>query len=260
MSQIIEQATKAQTFFDETERSRSKDEEQSKDVPPVFNKRLFATQGNVIITREARRVMTRNAKAIEDGQERHLTKSELLLMRTVVDGLKLIHKNYDYIKDALCHTVTMETGNPFEYVVKKPWEDQLSCYYIVHGAVEVSYDMSSRESRNVYQPHIIYSHGTGEYLGIVSAESRDEDISPPATVYTKEMSEFLRIDRERFHKLIDTSTSVLEAEIRDFFKSGESVFCQMPDSSKEKIFPLIEKQVRPPDNHTYFPPYISLLC
>ncbi|XP_021364879.1 uncharacterized protein LOC110457797 isoform X2 [Mizuhopecten yessoensis] len=246
MSQVVEHLVHTKRLNDEANRQRGQ-EEDKKDLPPVFNKRLFATQGNVIITREAQRVMIRNAKAVEEGVDRKLTKSELLSMRTVVDGLKLIHKGQDYIKDALSHVVTREDYKEFEYVVKKPWEDRLSCYYIVHGAVEVTYDMSSTESRNVYQPNIIYSHGTGEYLGMANAESRDEDISPPATVFTKERSEVLRIDRERFHTIVEKTTDVLNNEIRTYFNYGESVFKEMPNSSKEKIFPLIEKQEYPPN-------------
>ncbi|XP_033763742.1 LOW QUALITY PROTEIN: uncharacterized protein LOC117344960 [Pecten maximus] len=246
MSQVVEHLVQIKRLNDEANPQREQ-EDDHKDLPPVFNKRLFATQGNVIITKEARRVMVRNTKSVEEGVERTLTKSELLSMRTVVDGLKLIHKGQDYIKDALSHVVTMENYDAFEYVVKKPWEDKLSCYYIVHGAVEVTYDMSSTESRNVYQPNIIYSHGTGEYLGMVNAESRDEDISPPATVYTKERSEVLRIDRELFHTIVEKTTQVLNNEIRTYFNHGESVFRDMPNSSKEKIFPLIEKQEYPPN-------------
>ncbi|XP_069112796.1 uncharacterized protein [Argopecten irradians] len=246
MSQVVEHLVQMKRLSNEANPLKGHEEDQ-KDLPPVFNKRLFATQGNVIITKEARRVMLRNAGSVQEGVERQLTKSELLSMRTVVEGLKLIHKGQDYIKDALSHVVTREEYDAFEYVVKKPWEDKLSCYYIVHGAVEVTYDMSSTESRNVYQPNIIYSHGTGEYLGMVNAESRDEDISPPATVYTKERSEVLRIDRELFHIIVEQTTQVLNNEIRTYFNHGESVFKDMPNSSKEKIFPLIEKQVYPPN-------------
>ncbi|XP_060077591.1 uncharacterized protein LOC132557120 [Ylistrum balloti] len=246
MSQVVEHVVQTKRLNDKTNHQSGQEEDQ-KDLPPVFNKRLFATQGNVIITREAHRVMTRNAKATEKGEERKLTKSELLSMRTVVDGLKLIHKGQDYIKDALSHVVTREDYDAFEYVVKKPWEDKLSCYYIVNGAVEVTYDMSSKESRNVYQPNIIYSHGTGEYLGMVNAESRDEDISPPATVYTKERSEVLRIDREQFHRIVEQTNEVLTNEIKTYFNHGETIFKEMPNSSKEKIFPLIEKQEYPPN-------------
>jgi len=185
----------------------------------------------------------RNARRDHDGTQRKLAKQELRSMRSVVEGLKLIHKNQDYLKDLLSHVVTLETYNPFQYVVKKHWEDSLSCYYIVHGAVEVTYDMKTTESRNVYQPNIIYSHGTGEYLGIVSSEGRDEDIAPPATVYTKELSEFLRIDRDRFHTLVETFTSVLKNEIEDFLNNGESILSKLSESTKSRILPMIEKQV-----------------
>ena len=66
-----------------------------------------------------------------------MTKSELQIMRCVVDGLRLIHRGQDHVKDALSHVVTTESYSPYQYIVKRPYEAQLSCYYILHGAVQV---------------------------------------------------------------------------------------------------------------------------
>jgi hypothetical protein len=80
--------------------------------------------------------MTRNART--RGQDfRLFSKSELQVMRCVVDGLRLIHRGQDHIKDAIAHSVSFESYSPYQYIVKKPNESQLSCYYIMHGAVQV---------------------------------------------------------------------------------------------------------------------------
>ncbi|XP_062593062.1 uncharacterized protein LOC134254549 isoform X2 [Saccostrea cucullata] len=252
MLTVVKDATDTKKFYETTERNRQYDGvegKDEKDLPPVFNKRLFVTQGAVIITKEARRIMTRNASCSPD-EDPTLSKSEMLTMRSVVDGLKLIHKGQDYIKNVLSRCVTLETYNAFQYVKKKSWEDTLSCYYIVHGAVEVTYDMSAAgnsSSRNVYQPNIIYSHGTAEYLGIVSAEGRDEDIAPPATVYTKELCEFIRIDRDRFHRLIEIEESLLMNEIKQYYKSGSSILSILSEDVQARILPMIQKHEYPPN-------------
>uniref|UniRef100_K1QSD3 cAMP-dependent protein kinase regulatory subunit n=1 Tax=Magallana gigas TaxID=29159 RepID=K1QSD3_MAGGI len=252
MLKVVKDATDNKSFYDTMERNREHDgeeEKEEKDLPPVFNKRLFVTQGAVIITKEARRIMAQNARCSPD-QDPSLTKSEMLTLRSVVEGLKLIHKGQDYIKNVLSRCVTLENYNAFQYVKKKPWEDTLSCYYVVHGAVEVTYDMSGAgqsSSRNVYQPNIIYSHGTAEYLGIVSAEGRDEDIAPPATVYTKEQCEFIRIDRDRFHRLIEVEETILKNEIQRYFKSGSSILSILADDVQAKILQMIQKHEYPPN-------------
>lgn len=60
---------------------------------------------------------------------------------------------------------------------------------------QVTYDMDITETRSVFQPNIIYNHGAGEFLGLLSADGLSDDLSPPATVYTTESCEFVRIDR-----------------------------------------------------------------
>lgn len=252
MIKVVKDATDSRSFYETMERNRQhdgEDEREERDLPPVFNKRLFVTQGAVIITKEARRIMARNARCSPD-EDPSFTKSEMLTMRSVVEGLKLIHKGQDYIKNVLSRCVTLENYNAFQYVKKKPWEEILSCYYVVHGAVEVTYDMSGAgqsSSRNVYQPNIIYSHGTAEYLGIVSAEGRDEDIAPPATVYTKEQCEFIRIDRDRFHRLIEVEETILKNEIQRYFKSGSSILSILAEDVQAKILQMIQKHEYPPN-------------
>lgn len=176
MYQLVKAAKEAKTFEEDAEfyrklqrdlREPEVSDGDRKDAAPVFNKRLFASQGAVIITREARRLMEQNVALNENCDvTKLLSKSELHSLICVVDGLKLIHKGFDYVKDVLSRVVTYEVYKAFEHVPTKSWEEQLGCYYVLNGAVEVTYDLKATASRNVYQANIIYSHGTGEYLGI----------------------------------------------------------------------------------------------
>ncbi|KAK3577915.1 hypothetical protein CHS0354_015465 [Potamilus streckersoni] len=226
-----------------------KDAENDLDVPPMFNKRLFASQGGtVILTAEARRIMEKNKESEFCKEDRKLTKSELLTMRFVTEGLRLIHKGHDYVKDVLSHAVTYENLDAFSYVKTKPWEEILSCYYIVNGAVEVTYDMNATTgSRSVYQPNIIYNHGTGEYLGLVSFEGPSEDLTPPATIYTKEYTQFLRIDRQRFHRLLQVASSLIDSRKRNYLSRGRGLLASVAADVKEKILQSLSIQDFPPN-------------
>ena len=75
----------------------------------------------------------------------------------------------------------------------------------------------------VYEPNIIYSHGAGEYLGLVSSDSMSNDLSPPASVYAKEDTTFLKIDRDQFHKLLDEKRNNLMNEKWNFIQTGNTV-------------------------------------
>lgn len=248
MHHVVKFAADTEKFLQHTDvlRDEQKDVLESnstRDLPPVFNKRLFASQGTVVLTSEARRIMEKNIRNRESSRFPYLSKKELMAMRSVVDGLKLIHNGQDYIKDVISHAITLETYTAFEYIVKRVWEECLSCYYIIHGAVEVTYDMRATESRNVYQPNIIYSHSSGEYIGLVNAEGRTEDLAPPATVYTKEVCHLLKIDRSRFHRMITQITSVLNIEKHAFLKSGGTILSTISRDAKDKILSKLEKKV-----------------
>ena len=103
MLELANSVSDTQTFYEQAEEERQKEpekqteEKQDKNVPPVFNKRLFVTSGNVVITKEARRIMLRNSRFRND-EDPVLSKSDLLAMKSVVDGLKLIHKDQGHIK------------------------------------------------------------------------------------------------------------------------------------------------------------------
>lgn len=251
MFDVVRAAREAKTFeedakyYHQVEKSVQEPEngDEKKDVAPVFNKRLFASQGAVIITREARRIMAINAAANEKCDlDSLLSKTEVQCLRCVVDGLKLVHKGQDFVKDVLSKVVSYEMYTAFQYVQTKPWEDNLGCYYILNGAVEVTYDLRSTESRNVFQANIIYSHGTGEYLGLVSAEGPTEDLAPPATIYTKELTQFIRIDRQRFHKLMQKAKQLIDKRKRDYI-SSYSFLTMVGDDVKEKILHKLSIQV-----------------
>ena len=250
MFEVVKAAREAKSFKDDVElfqnlekSLKNPDGDEKKDAAPVFNKRLFASQGTVIMTGEARRLMSINSIANEDcDTEAILTKRELQCLRCITEGLKLIHKGHDFVKDVLSRVVTYEVYQAFKYVPHKSWEEFLSCYYILNGAVEVTYDLRSRESRNVYQANIIYSHGTGEYLGLVSPEGPREDLAPPATIYTKELTQFIRVDRKRFHKLMEKATAMIDKQKRDYI-SRRSFLTKVSQSVKEKLLHKFTIQV-----------------
>lgn len=195
------------------------------------------------MTQEARRLMLNNCRANATGDvETPMNKNHVHCLRCVTDGLKLIHKGQDFVKDVLSRVVTYEMYEAFQHVPKKPWEDALSCYYILNGAVEVTYDMKARESRNVYQANIIYSHGTGEYVGLVSPEGPTEDLAPPATIYTKELTQFIRVDRTRFHKIMKTAKEVIN-ERKKTYISSHSFLAKVSEDVKEKILHKLSIQV-----------------
>ncbi|WAR14550.1 hypothetical protein MAR_004655 [Mya arenaria] len=245
MFAVVRAVKEARTFEEDTEffRDIQKDmqqpevgvKEEKKDAAPVFNKRLFASQGSVIITQEARRLMARNSEAnVRCDLNTQLTKSQITCLRCVVDGLKLIHKGQDFVKDVLSKVVSYEMYKAFENVPTKSWENELGCHYILNGAVEVTYDLKAVESRNVFQANIIYSHGTGEYLGLVSPEGPTEDLTPPATIYTKELTQFIRIDRARFHALMRKATEMIDKRKRDYVNEY-SFLKDVSQEVKEKI-------------------------
>ena len=92
----------------------------------------------------------------------------------------------------------------------------------------------------VYEPNIIYSHGAGEYLGLVSAESAANDLSPPASVYVKEDATFLKIDRDHFHDLLEDKRKALMNEKWDFINTGWMPFTKTNTSeSNNYVFLLI---------------------
>ncbi|XP_019627929.1 PREDICTED: uncharacterized protein LOC109472585 [Branchiostoma belcheri] len=242
MLKLVKKSIERNKFMKDLHSTREKNAERRarNEGPMVFNKRLFAAQGSVVITLEARKVMVRNAVSLD----RDLTASELLSMRPVADGLKLIHNGLKYVKDAISHVVTYESYDQDVYVTKQPQEDLLSCYYILSGSVEVTYDKPSRNSMQVHESNIIYAHGVGEFLGMVSPEGPSRDLAPPATMYTTEPCEFLRIDRQKFHEKIK-SLAKLHKEEKEHYLNNVSVLKTLPEVEKEKLMSVLVKQEYP---------------
>ncbi|KAL8563293.1 hypothetical protein ACOMHN_063955 [Nucella lapillus] len=249
LSNLVATAAQSQQFFEGLGkmRERAAEENKDKDPVPIFNKRLFASHGSVVITPEARRLMAKNGRTRPGQDFALMTKTELQTMRCVVDGLRLIHRGQDHVKDALSHVVTFESYSPYQYIVKRPFEAQLSCYYVQHGAVQVTYDMDITETRNVFQPDVIYNHGTGEFLGLVSPDGLSDDLSPPATVYTTEPSDFLRIDRQKFHAVVQRIWDQQREEKLSFLSKPANALASLPPDALEKVIPHVEKMDYPPN-------------
>ncbi|KAK6176783.1 hypothetical protein SNE40_015017 [Patella caerulea] len=245
MDKIVKAAKETHNFYESFTRHREKEKESDSETLLVFNKRLFTSHTSaVVITNEARKIMARNAADGNEDFSRTLSRTELRAMKSVVDGLKLIHKGQDHVKDALSSVVTYETFNKHEYVTKSADESESSCYYVLNGAVEVTYDMNCGKSRCVYQPNILYNHGTGEYIGLVSPEGAEDDLSPPATIYTREDSQFIRINRNKFHEVVEHIVEVLSQEKRRFLSSNKCKL-SIPSEIIEKIIGKLTKQEYP---------------
>jgi len=171
-------------------------------LPPVFNKRLFKAQAGIVLTDKILGILQRPLTERRSTEELHTIKP-------VVSALKEIHKGLQFIKEALCHVVTYEKVDADEEISKKWGEKCLSCYYILNGSVEANYAINNgvfghgqsalEKSKDC---EITYTHVAGEYLGLVSGEGQEFDYPPPDNIRTIEVSEFLRVDREQFHRAV----------------------------------------------------------
>ena len=86
-------------------------------------------------SRVAKRIMGQNAVLGQDDS--CLMTSDLMALKCVIDGLRLIHRGEEHVRNALSHVVTFESYRPYVYLRKKPSEEQLSCYYVLQGSVQV---------------------------------------------------------------------------------------------------------------------------
>ncbi|CAH1774693.1 unnamed protein product [Owenia fusiformis] len=260
MFNLIRKLQDRKKFNEETQKTREREQSLAKheektnqhgELPPVFNKRLFSSRGAVIITGAARKIMEQNAEILlNESDDRPISKHIVGTMRGVVDGLKLIHKDLDHVKEILSYVITYEKIKAFQYITKRTHEDMLSCYYIVHGSVEATYDVSSTTSNAVhfYEPNIIYTHTSGEYLGLVQPDLLGRhDHSPPATIYTKEDCEFLRIDRKRFHDAIEKINEELCKDKIFFLNRHNTILNTLSKEEKEKLIPGMQRKVFPPN-------------
>jgi CRP-like cAMP-binding protein len=242
MITIVKKAAERRRFAEATKKAREAEAARHTqlNLPPVFNKRHFS-KGDVIVTSEARRIMEKKSSSLLNDEP--LGRNEIAAMRCVVDGLKLIHKGVAYVKDCLAHCVTYESYKPFQYVTKQQHESSLSCYYILHGSVEVTYDFGVSNSLQVFEPNIIYTHTSGEYLGLVRSEEGVQDISPPATVYTKEPCECLRVDRRKFHRTVALTRANDIREKDEYMNNKRCVLGDLTAEERMKLIPKLLKVV-----------------
>ena len=113
MLNLVRKAKRQKTFFDATSQQRGRDERNYESIktnmPPAFNRRLYSVQGagasdlcaplrividschvlmiaeGVVITGASTQIMLKNEKNVANANY-NLGKSELLIMRTVVEG------------------------------------------------------------------------------------------------------------------------------------------------------------------------------
>ncbi|ESO88787.1 hypothetical protein LOTGIDRAFT_165200 [Lottia gigantea] len=242
MDKVVKAAKATHDFNETFTQRRHKENDENTETPSVFNKRHFISSSSVVITKEARKIMDHNAKHVFKDTRRALTKLELRVMCSVVEGLKLVHRGLDHVKEALSGVVSYESYTSSEYITNSTEDMDCSCYYIINGAVEVTYDMKKNgKSRSVYQPNILYSHGAAEYIGLVSPDGVDDDLAPPATIYSREPTHILRINRYKFHKEVHTLVELLSEEKRKFL-SGPACKIPLPDDIIEKILDKLTKQ------------------
>lgn len=105
---------------------------------PVFNKRVFKAQAGIVLTDEV-------LKILRQPYSRTRTNDDLHKLKSVVNGLKDIHKGFQFIKDALSIVVGYEKIEANVYAQRQPKEKGLSCYYILTGSIEAVYDINNSE-------------------------------------------------------------------------------------------------------------------
>lgn len=133
-------------------REKEKKEKDEAGLPPIFNKRAFASK-SVIITSKAREVMASNETRLLN-HTLHLNPAELAAMRDLVEALRLVHRDIDYVKTCVSHCLTLENHDAFRYVQKHSHEEFMSCYFILCGTVEATYDWSDSTSTQVREKNI----------------------------------------------------------------------------------------------------------
>lgn len=212
-------------------------------LPPVFNKRLFKAQAGIVLTDKILGILQRPLTERRSTEELHTIKP-------VVSALKEIHKGLQFIKEALCHVVTYEKVDADEEISKKWGEKCLSCYYILNGSVEANYAINNgvfahgqRALEKSKDCEITYTHVAGEYLGLVSGEGQEFDYPPPDNIRTIEVSEFLRVDREQFHRAVKRVQNRYVKEIEDFIEEVAALK-SLPPEEKHKLVALMARQVQ----------------
>lgn len=149
MFSLTRRLTERKRFLDATFKAREQEKKEKDEagLPPIFNKRAFAAK-SVVITAKAREVMATNQDRLEDCSL-HLSSVDIATVRDIVEGLRLVHRGIDYVKTCVAHCMTLEHHEAFRYVQKHPHEEFMSCYFILCGTVEATYDWSDSNSTQV---------------------------------------------------------------------------------------------------------------
>jgi len=212
-------------------------------LPPVFNKRLFKAQAGIVITDKILYILQRPLSQRRSTEELHTIKP-------VVSALKDIHKGLQFLKEALCFVVTYEKFDADVDISKKNGEKCMSCYYILNGSVEARYAISNgvfsqgeNSPKNPNDCDINYTHVAGEYLGLVSGDGPEFDYPPPDSIRTIEVSEFIRVDREQFHRAVKKVQNKYVREIENFIEEVLALKA-LPADEKKKLVAMMARQVR----------------
>lgn len=95
----------------------------------------------------------------------------------------------------------------------------------------------------MFEPNIIYTHGMGEYLGLLSPFEGESDMAPPSTVYTKDPVQLLRIDRLKFHALVALIRCDDVMEKEKFLDSPNCALRELGQEQKANLLPNLIKEV-----------------
>ena len=204
---------------------------------PIFNKRLYKAHAGITISKQASDVLNRSP-----SQPR--SEADLHAARSVVAGLKEVHKNLEFVKTAIGHAVTYEKHDSDVRIEKKKKEIQMSCYYILSGSVESFYTVknSRTQLRESEERCISYTNVAGDYIGLLSADGPNFDLPPPECMNTIGHCEFLRIDRAVFHEKIEEAQKLFQDEIVRFLDDN-LLFEKISEEDRLKLISQMVKQV-----------------
>ena len=205
---------------------------------PIFNKRLYKAHAGINISKRASDILNRNSS-------RPRSEDDLRAIRSVIAGLKEIHKNFEFVKTALGHSMTYEKHDSDVRIKKYDNETQMSCYYVLSGSVEAFYTVrnSRSPSHETDEQSISYTNVAGDFIGLLSADGSNFDLPPPESMNTIENCEFLRIDRAVFHEKIEEAQKLFRDEIVRFL-DGNTLFGKITEEDRSKLVSQMVKQVK----------------
>lgn len=203
---------------------------------PLFNKRLYKANAGITISKKASDILQRSMNQRSEADIREI--------RSVVAGLRKIHKNLEVVKTALGHSVTYEKYDSDVRIEKKRTEVQMSCYYILIGSVEAIYTVKNSRTPLYTQEvqSISYTNVAGDYVGLLSADGPNFDLPPPESMNTLGSCELLRIDAAVFHEKIQEGQKLFQDEILRFLEDND-IFEKITEEDRLKLVSQMVKQV-----------------